>query len=151
VRRDTLTAVGGLDPDFPCGQDHNLTWRLRRHGATIHTTHRWWCGHDQNWSLGDLTRRLREYAYWHVMQSVISRDPVDYEANPAMSLGELARRLPDELRAIAGAARYAGLSFRERQAYRFLDLAAFLAWNRGGLAAAADLRKTRTDLRTQAA
>lgn len=141
VRRETLEAVGGLDSDFPCGQDHNLTWRLRKAGAAIYVTHRWYCGHDQRWSLRDLTHRLHDYAYWHVMQAELSHDPVDYDANPATGWMELLRRLPEEWRALVGPGRYAGLPWRERTAYRALDIAGFWAWNRGGIAAGSALRR----------
>lgn len=136
VRRETLARVGGMDGRFPCGQDHNLTWRLRRAGAAIHVTHDWWCGHDQNWSLRDFTGRLREYGYWHVVQSGISGDPVDYAADPATSLRQLARRLPRILRRITSAADYHGLAWGDALRFRLLDLAAFFAWNGGGIAAA---------------
>lgn len=141
VRRSALEAAGGIDPAFPCGQDHNLTWRLRRIGARIHVTERWWCGHDQGWSLSDLLGRLREYGYWHVRQSELSGDPVDYRANPASSWPGLLRQLRAELGWVARGDGYRGLSLRRRIAFRGLDLATCIAWNRGGIAAARDRRK----------
>lgn len=143
VRTGLLRAVGALDETFPCGQDHNLTWRLREAGARIHATEDWWCAHDQAWSLKDLTSRLNEYAYWHAKQASISGSDIDLLANPAASWRGLVGRLPAHLRWTWSRSATSGVSRGRDFLYRLLDTACFMAWNQGGVRAASDMRKGR--------
>ncbi|MFI4973431.1 MAG: glycosyltransferase family 2 protein [Caulobacterales bacterium] len=141
VRADVLAKVGGIDVNFSSGQDHNLTWRLRRSGARMHMTGEWWVGHDQAWPLADLCKRMHAYAYWHVRQADLSGEAIDYLTGPEEDWRGFLGKAPAQLRWVVAQETASNRSALRKLAYMGLDMLSFAAWNLGGIAGARALKR----------
>jgi GT2 family glycosyltransferase len=133
VRASTLREVGGIDASFVAGQDHNLTWRLRRAGARIHLTGDWWVAHDQAWTAWEMMSRMYGYAYWHGRQTQLSGEPIDYLFGPEETWRGLLTAAPAHFAHSVRSEAKADRPVWTKAAYVGLDMLSHLAWNLGGV------------------
>lgn len=130
VRKDWFEAIGGFDHRFcyAAGEDVNLTFRLRRFGASMIVENTWYTGHDLNFTFRELLQRYYRYGFGNMQHELLSEDTTNQGLLPYTSFLKIiwherraASRRADSLQAVESRHErwlFAGLFYMTRICYQ---------------------------------